>query len=1130
MRRQLSNMLRNLTTLLIACCVLMAGIASAQEKSIAAQAFRPKHLSLDAAAARLQDAFRQQQLSAEVLVESKSQQIVVRGAPDALRHATRIWLGVDKPSAGKPEVLFTAGPAQRKQPAAAAATVPAAQGDQPYVLQHIASRDLEATLARTWKQMQFQPEGQESVVSARLPGADRAVITIDHNRQFVRVQGDEKLTAEWQKVVAALDSKLPARNATRALVPYQKADPVQIRRAVRLLEMAQRSARTGAQSVAQVQPDGQPPLEEEPVEEMPEEGMEEEPAEEEPRPAVGTGVRIVINEATGQIIIIGRQEDVERVVRLLQDLEQSVGKPYIEILPLKHISDRAVADLIAQIYDQVFARTARVTITPLTKPNALLLIGPQEGVEAVKELVARLDKPVPPSSQLKVFPLKHMNAVDAETIVRNFFVARAPGTDPRPALGTQVNVVAEPRSNSLLVQASARDLAEVGELLRRIDVITTPKVLEVRVFKLRNSLAEDLAPVLQEAVTGEGGTTTGGNQQGQNQQGAQPSGGGTAASPGTAVQMLAVDGQARRIIESGILTDVQITADARANSLVVRGPASSMELIAALIDQLDQLPGQSASIKVFTLDNGDAQTLLNTLQQLFGQATNQGANANNIFNQLSPLVSGDNVLVPLRFSVDQRTNSIIASGAPSDLDVVERILLRLDESDVRRRTTTVYRLRNAPAADVSNAINQFLQNQRQLQQALGQNLVSQVEQIEREVVVVPEQVSNSLLVSATPRYYEEIKKIVEDLDRRPPMVVIQVVIAEVTLSNTDEFGVEWGLQDSLLFSRGLPGIGFNFNNTNPLGNSSTDTREQVAGQALTNFGVGRGSTLGYGGLVLSASNESVSMLIRALQQANRLQVLSRPQVQTLDNQPGFVQVGSRVPYVTSSQQTNFGIQNTTTFENVGLLLQVIPRTSPDGLIVMQISAEKSQLGPEATGVPTFISSTGQVIRSPQILINTAQTVVSAQSGQTVLLGGLITNNREQETRRTPYLSDIPVLGRLFRYDFEINRRTELLIIMTPHIVRNEEDVERINARESERMNWCLSDVANLHGDVSWAKGGNSAWGERISPMIFPDQDPTGRVPTMGEPVPPPAGAPETRRFEPVEREPTPDGVFEQQPR
>lgn len=1112
-------------------CLLLGlgGVASGQNRGIAAQTFRPRHLTLDMAAARLQEALREQQLAVEVLAETKSQQIIVRGSPEALRQASRIWLRVDQPLPNNPEVLIAF------QPGAEAAE--AADSSLLYPLKNITPRDLEATLMRTWKQMNFQPEGAAGVVSARLPGAERAVITIDHRRQTVRLQGAEQLAREWQKVVAALDSEGAGKGAARALVPIQKADPVQIKQAVRLLELAQRSAKR-PQFVAQEQdpqfPQRQPdprdvqPRDEEPGRDMP----RDEDDEDAPPVGIGQGVRIIINEATGQVIIIARtQEEVDRIVRLIQDLEQSVGKPYIEILPLKHISDRAVADLIAQIYDQVFGpRTARVSITPLIKPNALLLIGQPEGVEAVKELIARLDVPVAASSQLRVFPLRHINAVEAETIVRNFFVDRAPEQTPRPGLGTQVSVVAEPRSNTLIVQASPRDLAEVSELLRSIDVVGATKIDTVRVFRLRNSLAEDLAPVLQQAVSGTTGTTTGG--QGQAQPGAAPTGTGAgAAAQGTSLQMVRIDGQTRRIIESGILTDVRITADPRANSLVVRGPASSMDLIEALIEQLDQLPGQSASIKVFTLLNGDAQTLLNTLQQLFGQATNQGGGAAaNLQAQLTTLVGGgDNTLVPLRFAIDQRTNSVIASGAASDLEVVERILLRLDESDVRRRTTTVYRLRNAPAADVSNAINQFLQNQRQLTQIGGVGtLVSQVEQLEREVVVVPELVSNSLLVSATPRYYEEIKKIVEDLDRRPPMVVIQVMIAEVTLGNTDEFGVEAGLQDSLLFSRGLPGIGFNFNNTGPLGNSSTDTRENLAGQALTNFGVGRGSELGYGGLVLSASNESVSLLIRALQQSNRLQVLSRPQVQTLDNQAGFVQVGARVPFVTSSNQTQFGIQNSVSFENVGLLLQVIPRTSPDGLIVMQINAEKSQLGPEATGVPTFISSDGQVIRSPQILINTAQTVVSAQSGQTVLLGGLLTTTREQETRRTPYLSDIPVLGRLFRYDREINRKTELLIIMTPHIVRTDEDVERFNARESERMNWCLADVASLHGELPWAKG-MGPWNKTPTPIIFPDQDPTGRMPTVGEPVAPPAGAPETR-FDPIDREPTPDGVFEQQPR
>jgi type II secretory pathway component GspD/PulD (secretin) len=364
------------------------------------------------------------------------------------------------------------------------------------------------------------------------------------------------------------------------------------------------------------------------------------------------------------------------------------------------------------------------------------------------------------------------------------------------------------------------------------------------------------------------------------------------------------------------------------------------------------------------------------------------------------------------------------------------------------------------------------------------------------------------------------------------MVIIQVVIAEVSLDNLDEFGVELGLQDSLLFSRGIGTPGFNFNNQ-PLGNNVTPeslgTREELAGQGLSNFSLGRtNSDLGYGGLVLSASNESVSILIRALQQSRRLQVISRPQVQTLDNQPAFVQVGARVPFITSSNQTQFGIQNVTTLENVGILLGVTPRTSPDGLIVMEINAEKSELSPEAQGIPIFVNNTGQIIRSPQIFITTAQTTVSAQSGQTVILGGLITKTREQETRRVPYMSDIPVLGRLFRYDREQNRKRELLIIMTPYVVRTDEDIEMINAKETERMNWCLADVAEAHGELPWAKG-VGPWNKPPTPLIFPDQDPTGQTPSSVDRDPPPAGA-EENRFEPIETEPTPGGVFERQPR
>src|SRR5208282_3301128 len=243
---------------------------------------------------------------------------------------------------------------------------------------------------------------------------------------------------------------------------------------------------------------------------------------------------------------------------------------------------------------------------------------------------------------------------------------------------------------------------------------------------------------------------------------------------------------------------------------------------------------------------------------------------------------GETSVVPLRFGVDPRTNSVIASGTMADLNIVEAILTKLDDSEVRKRRTLVIRLKNAPATDVANSINQFLTAERQATQTAGAQLTSAVELLDQQVVVVGEPVTNSLVLSATPRYFDEVKAIIEQLDARPPMVMIQVLIVSVDLESTNEFGIELGLQDSALFDRSilsnlvttsettaagattttvisanaLPG--FNFNNGSGLGNPGnipgtaiTSHPADVAAQGIANFGTNTtNNTLGYSGLVL----------------------------------------------------------------------------------------------------------------------------------------------------------------------------------------------------------------------------------------------------------------------------------------
>ncbi|MEZ6046154.1 MAG: type II and III secretion system protein [Planctomycetaceae bacterium] len=396
------------------------------------------------------------------------------------------------------------------------------------------------------------------------------------------------------------------------------------------------------------------------------------------------------------------------------------------------------------------------------------------------------------------------------------------------------------------------------------------------------------------------------------------------------------------------------------------------------------------------------------------------------------------------------------------------------------------------------------------------------------------------------------------------MVMIQVLIAELALNDTDEFGVELGLQDSLLFDRSLLGDlttttnttqvttnngvttvteeviqsatntpGFNFNNF-PLGNrgstKSLSTSNDLAGQALSHFDVGRvNSQLGFGGLVLSAGSENINILVRALKESRRLEVLSRPQIMTLDNQPAFIQVGERVPRVVNTTLNQFGQVNTVELENVGLIVAVTPRISPEGNVVMEIDAEKSELGPEADGIPISTSADGEILRSPRINLTTASTTVSADNGETIILGGLITKSTAKIARRVPYLADIPLLGDLFRFDSRSVRRTELLIILTPYIVNNPQDMDRIKQIEEARMHWCAADVAAIHYDNAFCVDGNCDMDSQLQ-VIFPDENPRGDFfappPIEMQPTP----IPQTRPNESIQpmllQE---DQVFQQRP-
>jgi Flp pilus assembly secretin CpaC len=415
----------------------------------------------------------------------------------------------------------------------------------------------------------------------------------------------------------------------------------------------------------------------------------------------------------------------------------------------------------------------------------------------------------------------------------------------------------------------------------------------------------------------------------------------------------------------------------------------------------------------------------------------------------------------------------------------------------------VIALRNASAPDVANALQGFITNSLTVFSRAGE--LSAYEEMLRDIVIVPEPFTNKLLVSATAHYFNQLLRLIEALDEQPPQVVIQVLVAEVDLNVEEEFGVELGLQSPVLFNRSVfpapafltgsstslinnamagnlvpPGVtvntttpgnpvalqGFNFNNASnfalPLGANPAVNPGVVGFQGLSNLGVGRVSpTQGVGGFVFSASSNVFNLLIRALKVQGRMDVLSRPQVMATNNQVATLSVGQNVPIITS---TSVSLGTTSTnIERlaVGVNLSVIPRINPDGTVLLHIK-------PEVSSIISQTVPLGNGLFGTSYNDQTVETTVLAGDGETVAIGGLIQKSDKKSENKVPWLGDLPYLGTLFRFRTQDKTKTELIIILTPHIVRSRADADRILAEEAKRMDWIIGDVIKTQGSSGLA--------------------------------------------------------------
>lgn len=760
--------------------------------------------------------------------------------------------------------------------------------------------------------------------------------------------------------------------------------------------------------------------------------------------AGGFGITVFADERSNRIVIGGTKDGIDSAVELVQRLDVPPGTPtqLAEVYKLKEAPATRIGEMIQAIFEErnkprqagegagVQVPNVTVTVEPEVSTNSLLINASREDHVLIADLIQRLDRPSTLMDMVRVIALERAPAERVKEILEELYQSGAGGEGRE---GRTIGVVEDKRTNSVVVTAAPGELDNIESLVKRIDETEVKGQAEIGVFLCENEDAEKMSELLNELMTGQ----------------AREGGGGVTAAEGEEkrsiesmlISFATEDEAGRELFLKTIRENVQITFNTRTNSIVAVAPPSTLRLIEQLVRKLDQIQKRSVMVKVFMLTNADATRMIDILNEMF--ALEEGDEAQAEFqrgrsieveggstatggapvaeSQAGPERRGTFGRPKTTFVADERTNSLIVAGWPEDIDVVADVIDQLDSRPIQDRDNFVFTLVNQDAETIQQALDTYFQEEVARLDALG-DTVSPQRRMEQEVSVIAHPESNQLIVSASPRFRPQVISLIEQLDMAPPQVMIQVMIAEVTLDDRFEMGLEFALQELKFSETAVPG------GNGVLQSSHFDV---VGGTDLGAAGTG------LGGFSFTITGEDFNFLVRALQSDSRLEVIQRPMIMCQDNQQATIQIGQSVPTPSGSQ--TFGGQTSTQvqYQDVGVILNVEPHINPDGFVYLLVE-------PEVSSVTDSTIQIAPGAFAPIFNRRQASTNVAVMDGETVVIGGLITTTENESESKVPLIGDVPGLGMLFRTTTRTKNRTELLIALTPKIVRTVEDGRRLS--------------------------------------------------------------------------------------
>jgi len=465
---------------------------------------------------------------------------------------------------------------------------------------------------------------------------------------------------------------------------------------------------------------------------------------------------------------------------------------------------------------------------------------------------------------------------------------------------------------------------------------------------------------------------------------------------------------------------VALVADPRSNSIIVRAPSQAqLELARDLIIRIDSPDSGTGNLHVVYLRNAQATHLAEVLRGvLTGQGGGSGGAASGQGLSGGTAQGAMGATAPAMGAGASRTNTSASAGLGGTSGL------------------------QGAAALGGAALGQAADQQSVAFSAGG-------------ATIQADPSTNTLIISAPDPLYRSLREVIDQLDQRRAQVLVESLIVEITAENAAEFGIQWSAGGGEINSGNTAFIG----GANLGGSSLSSTTNKPL---TTVDALGRGLSLGMvKGTVSILGNEVINLglLARALQSQGGVNILSTPNLMTLDNEEASIMVGNTVPfttgrYITSGDGAAANPFQTIEREDVGLMLRIRPQISEGGAVKMALYQEVSTVDRASS------TSDDKLVTRKRAL----NTNVLVDDGQIIVLGGLIEDSIGDSTSAVPLLGDIPVLGELFRYNKRERKKTNLMVFLRPHIVRSARDSASLTL---DRYNYMRNTQAALPSGSHW---------------------------------------------------------------